>query len=436
MSLNRDWRLIAKIINEPAALADVCDVLDHEHLRGGASLAYQAICSLSGQGLEPTGEGVLRWVEAQVKWDQRLDVAGGLEGLQTRLMACAKVTTLGGARGIAGEIRREVVQQRLSTYLYLAHNRAAGPVANLGEFINEIESTVADLRPSGEILPMNGKEAAKIIFARHEDESQRLVCPTGLPDLDVVLGGGFEEGRLYVVASRPGVGKTALALDCTRRIARKGQGVFVASLEMGPPECFARIIAGETKINSTAIAKGTTPSHQLGKLTHGMKNVIGYPIEIADAAGQTVFGISSLIRRAVRNGAKMAVVDYLGLLSPAKGQPKELWQRKGDNARHLKILAQSLKIPIVLLTQINQRVDNREDKRPRLADLYGSGEIAMHADCVVTLYRDSVYDPDIRQKITEVHVVKNRSGALGKIDVRYWPEFNRFAGLSKLEVVQ
>ena len=250
MSIDRDWSLVGTVLRDIDALADVRDIIEPGDLSAGASLAYEAICALDDAGGVASITGIGRWVEAAEHWDPRLDAMGGAQALQARCLAAASAPLPSNVRGLAGEIRREALQHRLSQYLYLAYTRASRPVADLAAFVSEIEASLAELKPVGQGHAVTASEAAKRCFARHDSSETTLTCSTGLEALDTMLGGGLEAGRLYVIGSRPGMGKTALALDIARRVAHRSHPAFVASLEMHPDECYSRVIAGEARVNS------------------------------------------------------------------------------------------------------------------------------------------------------------------------------------------
>jgi len=413
------WALVGAAIIDSEALADVRDILSADDLAGPAAVAFEAICALEDTGQPVSIPGVVRYIEAGGT-ERGIEDVGAFKG---QLVRSTSIQAPGNLRALAVELRAQSIQRRLSEYLYLAYQRTHDPASDLGQLFDEIEDGLVSLRPAGMVEEVTAKEAARACLAAHEDPRPPEVVETGLSGLDRLVK--LEAGRLVLIAGRPGMGKTALALDIARRAASLGAGVHVSSLEMAPGECFGRILAAEARVDSRALANGTTPDHLLRRVPPALGKVADLPIVIADAAGQSVFGLSSIIRRAVSKGARLAVVDYLGLVSPAKGQPKEQWARKGENARHFKTLAQKLKIPILLLVQVNQRVEQRQDKRPTLGDLHGSGELAMHADAVIGVYRDA----EEEDGTAEALILKNRAGALGRVTLKYQPAFNRFDNL-------
>jgi replicative DNA helicase len=420
----RSWQLVGALLTHIDSLSDVRDLLDPDDLSGAPSLVYEAICELEHKSCI---DACVRWVEAERKWDRRMMTLETPEALGGLIIRACSAPYQGNVRALAADIKREVIQSRLTMFLYTQYQQAAGPLADLGKFFDTLETSLSDLRPTGDTHAMTGQEAAKRVLRRHEEEDGPTTVLTGLIDLDRFVS--LDPGRLVVIAARPGMGKSALALEIARRAAHLAQPVFVASGEMSPDECYARIIAAEGQLNSQCVSKATTPDHLLQRLTAGLAGVAALDLRISETAGQTIFGISSLIRREARSGAQLAVIDYLGLVGPAKGQPKEAWALKGDNMRHLKLLARRLEIPIIVLVQANQRVEQRGNKRVTLGDLHGSGEIAMHADVVATLYREEVYNDeadDAERGICEVSVVKNRAGQLGRLLLKYRPEWNRF----------
>lgn len=256
------------------------------------------------------------------------------------------------------------------------------------------------------------------------------VVSCGFSDLDADFAGGYRAGRLYVVAGRPGMGKTAFALSSARRVARAGGGVSIYSLEIDRSEIIARLVADESARGSIPIPyrdvlsalrrDDTARASQIRSILHDRLSKL--PIHIDDAGGLSITDIEARARldrdRFARDGQALNIVmiDYLGLIRVSDRYRGNKVSELGEIALSAKTMAKRLGVAVVLLAQLNRAVEGREDKRPTMADLRASGEIEEHADVVALLYRPAYYlsgDPiaahDERHKM-EILIGKNRLG--------------------------
>jgi replicative DNA helicase len=213
--------------------------------------------------------------------------------------------------------------------------------------------------------------------------------PTGLHELDQRLG-GLQGSELYVIAGRPGMGKTAIALTIARSAARAGKHVRFVSLEMSRGQLYQRFYAQETGI-SVQDQRRPLAAAQFRQLGDAAERINKLPITIDDSDGQTVAQIRTRARRQRRRGGiDLLIVDYLGLVKATDPKAPKVYQIE-EITTTLKRLSKELDIPVILLGQLNRGVENREDKRPTLADLRDSGSIEQDADVVMFLYREEYY---------------------------------------------
>lgn len=241
--------------------------------------------------------------------------------------------------------------------------------------------------------------------------------PTGLHALDQRLG-GLQGGELYVIAGRPGMGKTAKALTVARNAARAGKHVRFVSLEMNAAQLYQRFYAQETGISVQDQRRHMLPA-QFVTLAEAAERINRLPIIIDDSDGQTVAQIRTRARRQKRRGGlDLLIVDYLGLVKPTDAKAPKVYQIE-EITTTLKRLSKELDIPVILLGQLNRGVENRDDKRPTLADLRDSGSIEQDADVVMFLYRAEYYlakeEPDDGSKWADWNT--RREAARGKAEV-------------------
>jgi replicative DNA helicase len=237
---------------------------------------------------------------------------------------------------------------------------------------------------------------------------------TGWSRLDALTGGLFGD-ELTIIAARPSKGKTLFACVMARSIAGRGFRVLVCSLEQTDREIYGRLIAAESGVKSHILRGGYVNDDQKERIIDARLRLDEVKILMDDSPAQSVMSIAATARRLLRSGGlNLVIVDYLGLLQPEnRREPRH--EQVGGMARHLKLLARELNIPVVALAQVGRSAENRTDQRPRLADLKESGGIEEHADCVMFLHkkeREEKEQPPPTEKI-EVIVDKCRNGPTG-----------------------
>jgi len=256
--------------------------------------------------------------------------------------------------------------------------------------------------------------------------------PTYFTDLDNYLS-GLQEGNLAVIASRPSMGKSSLALNIGTNVAKEGKVVAFFSLEMTKEELVQRVLFSEAKVTSGDARKGQLGPEKWSRVVEAASKVNNLPLYFDDAPVITVTDIRAKSRRlkSAKN-LDLIIVDYLQLMQSSSGDNRQ--QEIAEISRNLKNLARELKVPILALSQLNRAAEAREDKRPRLGDLRESGAIEQDADIVMMLYRDDYYNPGTDVPgVAEVNIVKNRSGMTGKVELFFSKEFTQFSNYSRQE---
>lgn len=250
--------------------------------------------------------------------------------------------------------------------------------------------------------------------------------PTGLPDLDRMLAGGMRPGELIIVAGRPAMGKSALALGIATFVARLGTAVLVASYEMSRTQIGQRLLSIEAGVNISTLraGKGSLTGADWERLAQAGDNITRLPIYV-DVSPGPIMQIKACTRRLAREAPLgLLVVDYLQLM-PAAGKHDTREREIAEISRSLKLLAKELDLPVIALSQLNRAVENRSDKRPTMADLRESGAIEQDADIILFCYRDAVYcdackSPDRictkgHEKDAEIIIGKQRQGETGMV---------------------
>lgn len=263
-----------------------------------------------------------------------------------------------------------------------------------------------------------------------------LGVPTGFMDLDRKIG-GFRPGQLIIIAARPAMGKTSLALNIASNAAvRYDKKVGILTMEMESNELLMRMLSSASEVSMDDMLKGYGMNEKKILRIAGAAEVLSEKeIYVDDSGSNTILDIRAKTRRlkAELKGLDLIIIDYMQLMS-VKRNRENRQQEISEISRNLKVLAKELSIPIVTLSQLNRGLESREDKRPKLADLRESGAIEQDADVVLFIYRDEVYNEETEfPDLAEIIIGKNRHGAIGKIELRFLKEFTSFRDKNEYE---
>ncbi len=250
-------------------------------------------------------------------------------------------------------------------------------------------------------------------------------------DLDK-LTAGFQPSDLIIIAARPSMGKTALALCIARNVAMVGGvpvGVF--SLEMSKEQLALRLLCAEARVDSHKIRTGFLTQQECVKMLQAAGKFTEAPMYIDDTPAISVLELRAKARRMKADrGLGLVIVDYLQLMHGRQGAERRE-QEISDISRSLKGLAKELNVPVIALSQLNRKVEERNQKRPLLSDLRESGAIEQDADVIAFIYRDEVYNKDSPDKGTaEIEISKHRNGPIGRVKLKYIDTYTRFENLA------
>ena len=277
-------------------------------------------------------------------------------------------------------------------------------------------------------------EAYARIDERHQGEQLSISgLSTGYADLDEITA-GLQKSELIIVAARPSVGKTAFALNLIRNITVEGgHSVFFVSLEQSRIELAERLLCAQARVDSHRLRKGTLTSEDMEKLIEAGGVLKNARLFIDDSPGQGMLRIAANARRLARRNKKskkselgLVVIDYLQLIEPDnRRDPRQ--EQVAQISRRLKFLARELEIPVIALAQVNRASEDRQDHRPRLADLRESGSIEQDADTVMLLHRPDRYEPGQHEGMIEVIIGKQRNGPTGEVTLAYLKQYMRLS---------
>jgi replicative DNA helicase len=264
----------------------------------------------------------------------------------------------------------------------------------------------------------------------HKDKSKMRGVPTGYKDLDAILA-GLQRSDLFILAARPSMGKTALALNLAHNIAvQSKQPVLIFSLEMSKEQLVDRLLAIESGVDAWALRTGNLTDSDFEKLSHAMGTLSEAPIYIDDTPSITINDLRTKARReAHQRDLGLIIVDYLQLMSSGGRYNSEAnrVQEVSEISRGLKSIARELNLPVIAASQLSRSVESRSPQIPQLADLRESGSIEQDADVVSFIYREDYYNPESdRKNIADIFIKKHRNGPTGSVELYFDRDKQRF----------
>ena len=260
---------------------------------------------------------------------------------------------------------------------------------------------------------------------------QAAGVPTGFADLDN-LTNGLHPGQMIIVAARPGIGKSTLALDIARHAAVKHRKTAVIfSLEMSKTEITMRLLSAEAGIRLSQMRSGSLSEQDWQKIVRRMTEISDAPLFIDDSPNMTMMEIRAKARRLKqRNDLKLIVVDYLQLMTSGK-RVESRQQEVSEFSRQMKLLAKELEVPVIAISQLNRGPEQRTDKRPMLSDLRESGSLEQDADMVILVHRPDAWEADDpRAGEADLIIAKHRNGPTTTVAVAHQLHYSRFADLA------
>jgi replicative DNA helicase len=366
-----------------------------------------------------------------------LESVGGLSYLASILDSVPTAANIESHARVVAE--KAAVRSCLGAALDILE-KGYGDYGDAETYLDESEQSVFEAtRRRGETRLQNIYTAIKTTF----DEIERLQkaktditgVPTGYPQLDRITT-GLQPADLVIVAGRPAMGKTALALNmATNAVKQAGTGVVIFSLEMSVPQLMRRLLSSEASV----------PSHKLRvprrledadfvRLIDAADRFHKAPIYLDDSPEINVLEIRSRARRLkAKADIGLIIIDYLQIMRPVRASRGDTSREReiAEITRSLKALSKEINVPVVCLSQLNRGPENRQDKRPQLADLRESGAIEQDADLILFLYREAAYNHDTPDNTAEVIVGKNRNGPVGTLKLMFHKEFTRFDNMEE-----
>jgi len=424
----------AMMINDQAVLTASEIITDPgEFYREAHGTVYRAILALLARS-EPI-DGVT--VSDELERMGALEQVGGrgfIFGLSSSVTVAANV------KSHAQIVRDLSLLRRVAAAGLEIAELGYGRQGDVREILDRAESAIFDVaqsRTTSDIVPIGGLLGDEVERISAAAEHRGLTgASSGLRDLDKITS-GFQASNLIILAARPAMGKTSLALGIARHLGVEAKiPVVIFSLEMSRNEIAQRFISSEARVDSTRMRRGDLRDEDWVRVQDACNRLTSAPIYVDDTAGINLMEIRSKARRLKMKEPNLGLVlvDYLQLMF-ANDTADSRVQEISQISRSLKVLARELNIPVLALSQLSRAVESRTDKRPLLSDLRESGSIEQDADVVMFIYRDDYYNKETSEKpgIAELIVAKHRNGAVGAVDLAFMPHFTTFSDLARGE---
>lgn len=370
----------------------------------------------------------------------KLDESGGVSYL---VDLSEKMPTAANIEYYAKIVRQKAILRSLIHSATEIAAKAASAKEEVEDILDFSEKTIFSIaenqiKPSFHPLKAILKTTFKDIERLYEKKQLVTGVPSGFFDLDAMTS-GFQPADLIIVAGRPSMGKTAFCLNIAQHAAAEAKvPTAIFSLEMSKEQLALRMLCSEARVDNHRLRSGFIAENEWAKLAMAAGKLAETNIFIDDTPGNTVFEMRAKARRLkAEYGLGLIIVDYLQLMSGSRNRTESREQEISEISRSLKALAKELNLPVIALSQLNRRVEDRVDKRPHMADLRESGAIEQDADVILFIYREEVYHPDSddAKGKAEVIIGKQRNGPIGDVKLAFRSEYTRFENYSAREPV-
>ncbi len=373
-------------------------------------------------------------LKERLKDQGRYDRVGGDRGI---VEIYQSASTSANVEHYAGRVKELSLRRRIIDVASASAEKCFDLSRDTNELINEIEADI--FRVTGRRITSDFKSMDEIMFETMSDiktmyETKRPITGIsgGLTELDSILT-GFHGSELIIIAARPSMGKTALALNLANHmVLREKKPVLFFSLEMPAVQLAMRLLCIESMIDSQRVRTGHISADELRRISDVADRISKAPLYIDDTPAISIFELRAKARRIVQREKVGAImVDYLQLLTTPTRVDRHL--QIAEISRSLKQLSRELEVPVIALSQLSRAVESRSDQRPQLSDLRESGSIEQDADVVLFIYREEKVKKDTTRKgIAEIIVAKQRNGPTGNVDLRFWEKYTKFGNLEKI----
>ena len=431
-SLEAEQSLLGGLLIDNEALDKVADLLSvKDFYRQDHQIIYQHIHRL----IERSQPADIVTVGESLESNSELNTVGGLEYLG---LLAESTPTAANIRGYAQIIReRSIMRNLVEVGTDIVDNALSPQGRDAQQLLDESESKIFQIAEAGkndrigftdlkELLPQVAERIDQLF--QRDNPSDVTGIPTGYKDLDMMTS-GLQPGDLIIIAGRPSMGKTSLALNmCEYVSVDTGLPTAVFSMEMASTQLVSRLIGSVGKLNQHKMRTGQLDDNDWEKLSYALGQLNEAPIFIDEGSALNPYEVRARARRLHKQCGRLGliVIDYLQLMGSA-GSTENRATEISEISRSLKALAKELNVPVIALSQLNRSVEQRPDKRPVMSDLRESGAIEQDADVIMFIYRDEVYNPETPDKgIAEIILAKQRNGPVGRVKLTFLGEYTKF----------
>ena len=429
-NIEAEQSVLGGILLDNTSLSNVAELVKvDDFYRPAHGAVFEAILKLSEKN-EPADDVT---VTNALREAGKLELAGGVAAI-TALVE--RIPTAANILSYSKIVREKSIARRLITAATEIVTDGYEDAGDIDAMLDKAERTIFEINDSREKKGVtHAKDIVKEAFRRIEKLYERREAitgvPTGFDELDKMTA-GLQPSDLLILAARPAVGKTALALSLGANTAiRHKKAVAVFSLEMSKEQLVMRLLCSEGRIDGTRMRGGMLTENDWPRLARAAGAISESPLFIDDSGALSVLELRAKCRRlAADKSLDLIIIDYLQLMQgPAGIDSRE--QQISAISRGLKGLAKELNVPIIALSQLNRGVESRQDKRPMTSDLRESGAIEQDADIIMFIYRDEVYNPETTEKgVAEIIIAKQRNGPTGTVKLKFFSEYTRYENLA------
>ncbi|ACA60698.1 replicative DNA helicase [Candidatus Desulforudis audaxviator] len=430
-NIDAEQAVLGALFLEPEAFYRVADIIrPGDFYQHGHRLIYEAVVGLQEEG-QPVD---LVTVTDRLRRDGVLEKVGGAAYVASLVEMVPAATNIEYYARIIEEkalLRTLIsVAARISEMGYDEREAADRLVDQAEQMIMELGAR----RTPGTFVPLKDilARALERIEQTYLNKGRIAGVPTGFVDLDRLCS-GLQPTDLIILAARPSMGKTALALNIAYEVAaRQGLPVALFSLEMGKEQLVNRLLCAEARVDQHRLRTGNLRDEDWERLTEAAAQLQDVPLFIDDTGGASLRDIRARAKRLqAERGLALVIIDYVQLMQPNR-RAENRQQEIAQISRGLKELAKELDVPVLALSQLSRAVEQRQEKRPQMSDLRESGSLEQDADVVLFIYREEYYRPETdRKAIAEIIVAKQRNGPVGTVELGFFKEFPRFFPLRK-----
>lgn len=432
-SIEAEQAVLGGIMLSESAWDQVADTLTAaDFYRYDHQVLYEAMASLRQQNQPLDAVTVGEWLESNGRSDD-IGGAGYLIEVTNNTPSAANIAVY------ARIVRDKAVLRRLIDVSTKTIERAQDPAGQKSaDLLEWVDQQTFALHESSQRTRgfTDGKMGSREVIERleflQEKEGKISGLPTGLQDLDERTS-GLQDEDLIIIAARPSMGKTALALNFMDHVLNStGKGAFMCSMEMSTVQIFTRLACTQAQIPNDQFKTATFTESEWFKIAEALKAISEFPVLVDDTPALSPLEVRAKARRAARElgGLGLIVVDYLQLMQ-IPGRQENRATEISEISRSLKALAKEMKVPVIAISQLNRQLEQRPNKRPVMADLRESGAIEQDADLILFIYRDEMYNPDTPDKgIAELIIGKHRNGATGTVRAAFRGPYMQFSDLT------